>query len=80
MLGYDAAQDANRSNPDVHYRLYWSKRQAKLVVICVQDFDYLDYDDSCFIDYQAYATQADADRGLIFTQLVIAAASVAALV
>lgn len=73
MLGYDATQDPNRGNPDVHYRLYWSKRSQALVVICVQDFDYFDYDDSCFIDYVAYATEADADRALALTLAVIRA-------
>jgi hypothetical protein len=73
MLGYDATQDSNRYNPDVHYRLYWSKRSRSLVVICVQDFDYFDYDDSCFIDYAAYDTQADADAALALTLRVVAA-------
>lgn len=73
MLGYDAAQDLNRNNPDVHYRLYWSKRKNALVVICVQDFDYFDYDDSCFIDYTAYDTQDDADRALVLTLAVVRA-------
>lgn len=66
MLGYDAAQDyANRCNSDVHYRLYWSKRSQSLVVICVQDFDYPDYDDNCFVDYVAYTRESDADVALV---------------
>lgn len=74
MLGYDVDQDwTNRGNPDVHYRLYWSTRKQALVVICVQDFDYFDYDDNCFIDYVAYGTQADADRALVLTLAVIRA-------
>lgn len=35
--------DPNRTNPDVHYRLYRSKPGC-VVVVCVQDFDYIDYD------------------------------------
>jgi hypothetical protein len=73
MLGYNPDQDTNRHNPDVHYRLYWSKRTQALVVICVQDFDYFDYDDNCFIDYVAYDTEVDADRALVLTLAVIRA-------
>jgi hypothetical protein len=79
MLGYNATYDyANRWNSDVHYRLYWSKRSQSLVVICVQDFDYPDYDDNCFIDYVAYDTQVDADRALALTLAVIAAVNLVA--
>lgn len=73
MLGYDATQDMARNNPNVHYRLYWSKRSQALVVICVQDFDYDDYDDDGFIDYVSYDTEADADRALALTLAVIRA-------
>ena len=73
MLGYNPDLDPNRGNPDVHYRLYWSKRDQALVVICVQDFDYFDYDDNCFIDYVAYDTEVDADRALVLTLAVIRA-------
>lgn len=74
MLGYDPKLDyANRCNSDVHYRLYWSKRSQSLVVICVQDFDYFDYDDNCFVDYAGYATEVDADRALALTLAVITA-------
>lgn len=76
MLGYDAALDVNQDNPNVHYRLWFSPRKQALVVICVQDFDYPDYyriNPDGFVDYTAYATQADADRALALTLAVVAA-------
>lgn len=77
MLGYDATEDMARYNPNVHYRLYWSKRTNSLVVICVQDFDYPDYDDDCFVNYAAYTTEADADVALtqFLTHVMLIAAA-----
>lgn len=77
MLGYDVTQDPHRINPGVHYRLYWSKRKNALVVICVQDFDYFDYDDDCFVNYAAYRTEADADVALaqFLTHVMLIAAA-----
>lgn len=65
MLGYVKSPDPNRTNPDAHYRLYYSKRDRALVVICVQDFDYPDYDANCFVDYVGYTTEADAELALV---------------
>jgi hypothetical protein len=59
FLNLDPDLDPNRSNPDVHYRLYLT-RDGALSVICVQDFDYPDYDDARFVTYRAWDTEAAA--------------------
>lgn len=65
MFGYDPAQDPARHNSDAHYRLYLSPQQGEgAVVICVQDFDYRDYEDDRFIGYQSFATEAEAQAAL----------------
>lgn len=73
MLGYDATQDLAQYSPDAHYRVWFSARKNKLVVINVQDFDYGSYDPNGFVDYVAYPTQADAQRGLALVLGVVAA-------
>lgn len=55
--------DPHRFNPDPHYRLYLG-RNGRPVVICVQDFDYYDYDASRFLSPDAWDNQADADAAL----------------
>lgn len=65
MLGYDATHDVNRLNPTAHYRLYWDKRGGQLTVIHVQDFDYPDYDVTCFVNYAAYDTRGAAQQALV---------------
>lgn len=65
MLGYDAKQDMNRHNPDVHYRVYFCKPQGQFNGVCVQNFDYYDLDAKCFVDYTSYDTQADADAAAL---------------
>jgi hypothetical protein len=73
MFGYDRNRDTNRSNPVVHYRLYFSARDAEVVVICVQDFDYNDYDDEGFIGYEAYETESAAQLALAGLRAVFGA-------
>lgn len=55
--------DPHRMNPDPHYRLYLG-RDGHPVVICVQDFDYPDYDDSRFLSPDAWASKAEAESAL----------------
>lgn len=59
----DPDLDNNRYNPDPHYRLYDAPRGGP-TVICVQDFDYRDYDAGRFLSYDSYATQRDAEDAL----------------
>lgn len=73
MLGYDATQDLNQYLPDSHYRVWFSAKRQALTVINVQDFDYGSYAPSGFVDYVAYPTQADAQRGLALILGVVAA-------
>ena len=47
----------------VHYRRYLDA-EDRIVVICVQDFDYPDYDPARFLDHAAYATEAEAQTAL----------------
>jgi hypothetical protein len=55
--------DLHRFNPDVHYRIYLG-RDGKATVICVQDFDYPDYDEARFLSPDAWDDEADADVAL----------------
>lgn len=64
MLGYDPDTDFHRFNPRVHYRLYLSPRNEGAVVICVQDFDYYDYDPNRFLSNEAFTNEADAEAAL----------------
>lgn len=59
LYNLDPAKDRNRTNPDVHYRLYLGSGDH-LMVICVQDFDYHDYDQNRFVTYQAWETEEEA--------------------
>lgn len=61
--GVDPETDRNRTNPDVHYRLYHSANGGP-TVICVQDFDYPDYEDERFMTGQAYSSEEDANLAL----------------
>ena len=51
---------------DVHYRLYNPSHGTGGIVICVQDFDYPDYEDSRFIGEHSFADEDDANRALDF--------------
>lgn len=64
MFGYDPSRDSARHNRDVHYRLYLSHDGEGATVICVQDFDYYDYDDDRFVGYESFKTEAEAETAL----------------
>lgn len=57
--------DNHRFDPTVHYRLYLSPNDDKPTVICVQDFDYLDYDARRILSSDAWRTDYDAEEALI---------------
>lgn len=56
--------DPHRWNPNVHYRLYRSPQDEQPTVICVQDFDYYDYDASRFLSRDAWDCERDAEEAL----------------
>ncbi|MER7694382.1 hypothetical protein [Streptomyces sp. NPDC097610] len=57
-------------NPDPHYRRYL-RPDGTIHVVCVQDFDYRDYDTSRFVDEATFPTSAEAETAPISTwQLV----------
>lgn len=64
MFGYRRELDRARFNSGVHYRLYLSPHSEGAVVICVQDFDYYDYDDDRFIGYESFDTEEAAEVAL----------------
>lgn len=51
----------HRYNQEVHYRRYLSPRSHQVTVICVQDFDYRDYEPSRFVDLAAFDTEEEAE-------------------
>jgi hypothetical protein len=53
-----------RHDGDVHYRRYLS-RDDKPTVICVQDFDYRDYDASRFLDKRSFESEEEARQAPI---------------
>lgn len=61
MLGYDPDSDHHRFNPRAHYRLYLSHRGEGAIVICVQDFDYGDYDLNRILSNEAWDSEAEAE-------------------
>lgn len=71
-MGLDMTGEA-RFNPGVHYRRYLAT-DGRIAVICVQDFDYRDYDASRFLDTQTFETDEEAHQVLIdLTEMIIAA-------
>lgn len=62
MLGYDPESESHTANPDVHVRLYLS--QGRPTVICVQDFDYPDYDMNMLLSNRAWKSESDANDAL----------------
>lgn len=60
----DWTGDEHQYNPAVHYRLYLSPRGAP-TVICVQDFDYYDYDARRIISTEAWTSEGDAEEALL---------------
>jgi hypothetical protein len=63
MLGYDPESESHMTNPDVHYRLYLG-RDGRPTVICVQDFDYPDYDQSRLLSNRAWIDEHEANDAL----------------
>ena len=55
--------DPHRNNPEVHYRLYLGR--SGLTVICVQDFDYSDYDARRIISSESWDRESDAQDVLL---------------
>lgn len=47
---------------DVHYRVYYNKRKKEAVTVCVQSFDYYNYDDSGFVEKVAHQYEDSAER------------------
>lgn len=78
MLGYDATQDLARYRTDPHYRVWFSTRRQRLVVIEVQDFDYDSYSPDGFVDYVAYDTVQDAQLGRALILAVVNAVAAVA--
>lgn len=61
--GVDPEHDRHRHRDDVHYRLY-DHRTMGPVTICVQWFDYNDYDAMRIMTPEAYDTEEDAELAL----------------
>ena len=53
-----------RSINEVYYRLYVPKDTKVPTVICMQDFDSLDYDDTRFLNDVRYETEEEAQAEL----------------
>lgn len=49
---------------EVHYRLYRSSQSEQVIVICVQDFDYIDYHEDRFYNAVRYENENQADFAL----------------
>lgn len=59
MYNLDPEKDRNRYNSEMHFRLFHPKSGLPTVV-CMQDFDYRDYDYSRFMTYEGYKTEEEA--------------------
>lgn len=57
--------DDSYHNPEPHYRLYIEPHVNAFVVICVQGFDYPDYDARRILSRKAWATEGEAQQALI---------------
>jgi hypothetical protein len=63
----------DRPDLDVHYRRYLS-HDNRPAIICVQDFDYYDYDASRFLDRRAFSSEEEARQAPIdLTEMIIEA-------
>jgi hypothetical protein len=47
---------------DAHYRVYLSKHTGEPTTVCVQYFDYLDYEGARFIEAKAYKSEGEAKK------------------
>lgn len=63
MYNLDPEKDRNRHNSEMHFRLFHPKGELPTVV-CMQDFDYRDYDYSRFMTYDGYPTEEEATAAL----------------
>jgi hypothetical protein len=64
MYTRDDDWDEHRWNPEVHYRLYVG-RDGRPCVICVQDFDYFDYDARLVLSPEAWESEFEAEQELL---------------
>ncbi|WNI19153.1 hypothetical protein [Actinacidiphila sp. ITFR-21] len=53
-----------RYDPEPHWRRYLADN-GRIIVVCVQDFDYGDYDAGSFIDQDTFATREEAEAAPI---------------
>ncbi len=60
----DWTGDTHSGNDEVHYRLYVG-RDGKPTTICVQWFDYFDYDARLILSPDAWPTEAEAEQALV---------------
>lgn len=67
--------DEHHDNLAVHYRLYLSPHTGEPTVICVQDFDYCDYDARRIISSEAWDSEGEAEDALLDLAPAITAAS-----
>lgn len=71
-MGLDLTGEARHERAP-HYRRYLG-REGRATVICVQDFDYQDYEASRFLDSQAFYSRDEAEQMPIdLTEMIIAA-------
>jgi hypothetical protein len=60
----DWTGDPHTGDRRVHYRLYMTP-DGKPTLICVQDFDYFDYDARLILSPEAWDREADAEDALV---------------
>lgn len=65
-----------RHNPEPHWRRYLDA-QDRVVVVCVQDFDYCDYTTERFVDSAVFDTEAEAKAAPILISPLFAAIELA---
>ncbi|MEU9871069.1 hypothetical protein AB0C87_24780 [Actinomadura sp. NPDC048021] len=63
MLGYDPESERHQFNREPHYRLYLG-HDGKPRAICVQDFDYYDYDMDRMLSNEAFDSESEANSAL----------------
>lgn len=65
--------NSESSNPLPHYRRYLGF-DGLIAVICVQDFDYDDYDASRFLDFRSFDSEEEARQAPIdLTEMILEA-------
>ncbi len=67
----------HRWTTEPHYRRYLAA-DGRITAVCVQDFDYPDYDASRFVDGRAFDEQAEAETAAVAITDVVAAGAVCA--